>query len=379
MSNEVNKKQTLGKFDITGHISVDGKVFTLGSKSKNNPTWVSHIFNPRIEGANGASMFIRIQDGYDSAKGKTIYARSTDDKQMEIAFGDRNNQAILERVNDMSFIKVFFKRVEKENESGKKYTTWEEPKKFLTMYDAIEFLNQIMPLGFKKKVRLFGDLRYSEYNGKAQRNFEVKTIYILTDNEEEGSERPLEFKFTQNIIIMGDAADTTRLDDEGVLTINAKLYVKKPKTKDKYELLNLPLVMRTNEEKGKEIYRQVANKYFTADTDKVRRVNVEGIFQCGYVSANVTQGELPEEALELIAEGLYSEEEVMKLYAKKEKVDELVVKRPIAKIVDGRPQVDMDETTYSMADIELAMKENDDEVVKFDDEDNSLLLELENF
>ena len=39
----------------------------------------------------------------------------------------------------------------------------------------------------------------------------------------------------------------------------------------------------------------------------------------------------------------------------------------------------MDETTYSMADIELAMKENDDEVVKFDDEDNSLLLELENF
>ena len=47
-------------------------------------------------------MFIRIQDGYDSAKGKTIFARSTDDKQMEIAFGDRNNQAILERVNDMS-------------------------------------------------------------------------------------------------------------------------------------------------------------------------------------------------------------------------------------------------------------------------------------
>ena len=60
MSNEVNRKQTLGKFDITGYISVDSKVFTLGSKSKNNPTWTSHIFNPKIDGANAAQIFFKI-------------------------------------------------------------------------------------------------------------------------------------------------------------------------------------------------------------------------------------------------------------------------------------------------------------------------------
>ena len=116
MTKEVNKRQTLGRFDIVGNIAIDSKVFTMGSKGKNNSTWISNVFNPRIEGSNGASMFMRIQDGYDEIKGRTLYLRSVNEESMEIKFQDRMNQALVSMVNEKSFIKVFTKRVEKVNE-----------------------------------------------------------------------------------------------------------------------------------------------------------------------------------------------------------------------------------------------------------------------
>ena len=89
--------------------------------------------------------------------------------------------------------------------------------------------------------------------------------------------------------------------------------------------------------------------------------------------------DIPDTALELIEDGLYSEEEVMEMFAKRDRVDELVFKRPIAKVIEGKLDLDLDETTYSIKDIEEAMKETDtDEVIRFDEEDNSILSELEN-
>ena len=84
MTKELNKKQTLGRFDIVGEIAVDSKVFAIGSKGKNNQAWISNVFNPRVDGVNGASMFIRMQDGYDEVKGKTLYLKTVNDESMEI-------------------------------------------------------------------------------------------------------------------------------------------------------------------------------------------------------------------------------------------------------------------------------------------------------
>ena len=50
MTNEINKKQTLGRFDIVGNIAVDSNVFALGGRGKNNQNWISNVFNPRVEG-----------------------------------------------------------------------------------------------------------------------------------------------------------------------------------------------------------------------------------------------------------------------------------------------------------------------------------------
>lgn len=381
MTNEINKKQTLGRFDIVGNIAVDSNVFALGGRGKNNQNWISNVFNPRVEGEDGASMFVRIQDGYHEVNGKTIYVRSTNDESMEIKFADRFNENILSLVNEMSFIKVFTKKVEKVNEeNGNKYMAWEEPKKFLTVFDAINFLNTIMPLTSKNKVRMTGEVKYTKYNGKVQRNFELKTIYILTNNEEVGKEMPLGFNFTQNIIVMKDAVNMDRFETEGVATVQAKLYVRK--TANQYEIIELPLTVRATEE-NKDTYKRVLEKYMTvADKDSVRRVNIEGVFKVGYISANVNEAELPPSALELIEDGFYSREEVLKMYLKKERVDETLLRRPIVRIIDGTPAVDMSETDYTIEDINRAMNnstQEEEEIVVVDESSKiteSLLDEL---
>lgn len=369
MTNEINKKQTLGRFDIVGNIAVDSNVFALGGRGKNNQNWISNVFNPRVEGEDGASMFVRIQDGYHEVNGKTIYVRSTNDESMEIKFADRFNENILSLVNEMSFIKVFTKKVEKVNEeNGNKYFAWEEPKKFLTVFDAINFLNTIMPLASKNKVRMTGEVKYTKYNGKVQRNFELKTIYILTNNEEVGKEIPLGFNFTQNIIVMKDAVNMDKFETEGVATVQAKLYVRK--AANQYEIIDLPLTVRVTEE-NKTTYKRVLEKYMTvADKDKVRRINIEGVFKVGYVSANVNEAELPPTALEYIEDGFYTREEVLKMYLKKEKVDETLLRRPIVRIIDGIPVVDMSETDYTIEDINRAMNnstQEEEEIVVVDE------------
>ena len=368
MTKELNKKQTLGRFDIVGEIAVDSKVFAIGSKGKNNQAWISNVFNPRVDGVNGASMFVRMQDGYDEVKGKTLYLKTVNDESMEIKFGDRFNPILVEKVNERSFVKVFTKRVEKINEeSGNKFMAWEEPRKFLTVFDAINFLQTVMPLASKHKVRMTGDVRYSTYNGKLQRNFELKNFYILTNNEEEGKEMPLGFNFTQNIIVMKDAVKK-----------DTKLYVRK--AKDQYEILDLPLIVRATED-NKDTYRKMLEKYFTVDGDTVRRVNVEGIFQVGYVSGNIDENDLPQNALELIEDGFYSKEEVLKMFLKKERVDETLLRRPIVKMSEGIPTgIDKSDEDYTMEDIQAAMKEvSTEETIKIGESSistDSLLDEL---
>lgn len=379
MTKELNKKQTLGRFDIVGEIAVDSKVFAIGSKGKNNQAWISNVFNPRVDGVNGASMFVRMQDGYDEVKGKTLYLKTVNDESMEIKFGDRFNPILVEKVNERSFVKVFTKRVEKINEeSGNKFMAWEEPQKFLTVFDAINFLQTVMPLASKHKVRMTGDVRYSTYNGKLQRNFELKNFYILTNNEEEGKEMPLGFNFTQNIIVMKDAVKKDRFESEGVVTIDTKLYVRK--AKDQYEILDLPLTVRATED-NKDTYRKMLEKYFTVDGDTVRRVNVEGMFQVGYVSGNIDENDLPQNALELIEDGFYSKEEVLKMFLKKERVDETLLRRPIVKMSEGIPTgIDKSDEDYTMEDIQAAMKEvSTEETIKIGESSistDSLLDEL---
>lgn len=349
MANEKVIKTTNGYFDIVGTIEVDDKVFALDVPGKKNANWRMNTFNPKITGADGQSMYVRINDGYDVVKGKKIFAKSVSDTDLTIEFKDRFTEGIVSKVNEKSFFKVGIGKKTEVNEQGKEYKVWEF-KNFLTVYDLVRYLQEVMPLASKHKIRLTGRLKYSVYQEEVQRNYELQKVYILTGNEEEGKELAPGFNFTQNVVVTNGAVDTENFETEGIANINTQVVVRV--AKDKYELLPLTMKVRAEEEK-RATYKKMIDKFFTVEGDTVRRINIDGYFNSGFIAGAVTEEDLPEEAKELIEDGLYSIEDVLKMYATRERVDETVIKRPVLKKDkdSGKPVVDMSDSEYTMADL----------------------------
>ena len=376
MTEQKDKKQTLGYFDVIGEVAVDSKAFALLQAGKNNANWIQNVFNPRIDGADGQSKYMRFSSGYDTTKGKKIFAQSKSKTSLEIPFGDRKNQNMIDLVDDKSFIKVGIgKVIEKNAETNKEYKVWEF-NKFLDAFDAIEFLNKMMPLASKNKVRLVGKIKYSVYNDEVQTNYELQTIYLLNGNEEEGKELASKFCFTQNVLLTEGAVDKSKLETEGTVKVATNVYVK---IKQEYKVLPLEFMMIAKDDSQKETFKKVIDRYFDIKGDTVRRINLDCRFESGYIASNVEESDLPDDAKELIEDGLYSKEEVMKMYANKDRVDRLVITRPLIKKIDNKPQVDFDDKEFELKDLEGKVVEiAKDEVIQSESEVDELLSELEN-
>ena len=376
MTEQKEKKPTLGYFDVIGEVAVDSKAFALLQAGKNNANWIQNVFNPRIDGADGQSKYMRFSSGYDTTKGKKIFAQSKSKTSLEIPFGDRKNQNMIDLVDDKSFIKVGIgKVIEKNAETNKEYKVWEF-NRFLDAFDAIEFLNKMMPLASKNKVRLVGKIKYSVYNDEVQTNYELQTIYLLNGNEEEGKELASKFCFTQNVLLTEGAVDKSKLETEGTVKVATNVYVK---IKQEYKVLPLEFMMIAKDDSQKETFKKVIDRYFDIKGDTVRRINLDCRFESGYIASNVEESDLPDDAKELIEDGLYSKEEVMKMYANKDRVDRLVITRPLIKKIDNKPQVDFNDKEFELKDLEGKVVEiAKDEVIQSESEVDELLSELEN-
>ena len=376
MANERQIKTTNGYFDVVGEIIVDAKTFTLGQPGKNNQNWIQNIFNPKIEADNGKSMYMRLSSGYDAVKGKTIYARSKSETNLEVAFGDRNNENIISLVDEKSFIKVgISKELVKDEATGKEYKQWVY-KNFLDTFDVVAFLQQVMPLASKQKVRITGAVKFSTYNGEVQRNYDIQSIYLLNGNEDEGKEMQPKLEFTQNVLLTKGCVVDELDKENGVATVNALVMIKEKK---EFKTVPVKLLMKPQDEKQKETYKKLIPMVFEVPEDKVRKIALDCIFEVGYVAGNINENDLPQEAKELLDMGLYTMEEVMKMYAVRERVDNLLIKRPKIKIVDGKPNVEMNDTEYLPSDLEGKGAEViEEEVVAGSGSIDSLLDDLNN-
>ena len=375
-ANERQIKTTNGYFDVVGEIIVDAKTFTLGQPGKNNQNWIQNIFNPKIEADNGKSMYMRFSSGYDAVKGKTIYARSKSETNLEVAFGDRNNENIISLVDEKSFIRVgISKELVKDEATGKEYKQWVY-KNFLDTFDVVAFLQQVMPLASKQKVRITGAVKFSTYNGEVQRNYDIQSIYLLNGNEDEGKEMQPKLEFTQNVLLTKGCVVDELDKENGVATVNALVMIKEKK---EFKTVPVKLLMKPQDEKQKETYKKLIPMVFEVPEDKVRKIALDCIFEVGYVAGNVNENDLPQEAKELLDMGLYTMEEVMKMYAVRERVDNLLTKRPKIKIVDGKPNVEMNDTEYLPSDLEGKGAEViEEEVVAGSGSIDSLLDDLNN-
>ena len=374
MSEEKQLKTSTGYFDVVANVLVDENTFSLNQVGKNNANWISNIFNPKVDAGNGQSMFMKFNSGFDKVNGKTIYAISESDSSLQIPFADRKNDALLKVVKDSSFIKVGYKKeVVKNPENGKEYKQWVY-EKFVDAYDVVEFLQRVMPLATTQKVHIKGKIKFSANNGEVYRNFDLQTIYLLNGNEDEGKELPLKLEFTQNILLKEGSIDR-KDEDKGTITVNALIL---NKSKGEYQTLPVNNLVKFNEE-DKNAKLNMINKYLEAPEGKVRRVNVLGLFEVGSSSGSVTYDDLPQEAKDLVDDGIYSMEEIQKIYAKQDFVNNLLIRKPVVKKLDNSIKIDFDDDEYTLADLEGKSADVDEEIDLDlgDNEENDLLKELE--
>lgn len=346
MADNNNKKGTYGTYDFTGRITVVDDTFALNIVSKNNANYLYSRLNIKMEDDKGGSLYYNIMDGFDKVKGKTIKAKIKDSKdKMDVAFVDRGNDIILEKLDDNAFIRIGLRKVPKKNEeTGKEYMEWEY-KKFLTTYDAIAFLKEVLKTNMK--VHITGNTSYNLFNEKVNKNFNLSSIYILPEDDKS----EMGFKFRQDVLLVNDSLDKSEWETNGIIKVNSKIYHKK--NKETYEVLPLSMIIRSTSDK-KESFDRMINKFLTVEEDKVRRIKLDGKYNIGYIASEVTEGDLPPEAVELIEDGFYSKEEVLKMYANRERVDEMILIRPaIIKDKDSqKPKVDYDDDSYTLEDLQ---------------------------
>ncbi|AKO92020.1 hypothetical protein BEH_07840 [Priestia filamentosa] len=358
-----NKPQTFGTFEAKGTITVDPNTFQIDLKGKNNPQWNYSRLNMKMEDNEGNSFYLNAQDGFSLTDGRIIYANLKDgeaNEQLQVAFGDRNNPEILKHVADRSFIKVALRKVK--NEEGK--MVWDYVN-FLTAYDVMNYLKDRLKTGMKLYVR--GRVKHSIFNDKLQREYEIQRIFLLPAEEESDSG----FKFTQSVLISSNSLDLEKWETEGIATVNTKLHYKK---KGVSEYLDLELKIRATEE-NKGTYQKIIDKYLTVEEDKIRQITVDGKYKIGYTQRQVTKEDLPAEALELIEDGFYTLEEVLKMNTNNgERVDEMQLTRPtLLKDRDtGKPKLIIDDEAFKPEDLIMVDVEPEPEVVVSNDDDEDL-------
>ena len=235
-----------------------------------------------------------------------------------------------------------------------------------------------MPLGNTYKLHIVGKLKFTPYNGEVYRNYDLQTLYILTGNEDAGKEMEYSLGFNQNMIVTSDSVDKSKLDDENVVYINAKIMTK---NKGNYETIPVKFSypIPTDEDKRAKRLR-LLDRAFLVDDDIVRRINVTCKFECGYKSAEITYDDLPQEAKDMIDDDIYTMEEVANLYGKSTRVDNLVIVRPIMKKTDTSIAMDFSDSEYTLSDLEGISAEIYEEINVEEEETitDSILDELDN-
>ena len=345
-------KKGKASFNLIGKVKVTDKTFNLDNTYDSG--WTDNSMYVGVDCANGNIVYAEMRSGFFPNKENVIRAfdkTEKDDsgksKSVEIAWEDRLNEDLYDNIADNSFITV---GVEKDVKDRTVY------KKFLTAYDAVEYLNEHLEDGMIVNVK--GNMGYSEYDGNVSVKKEITSI-VLSRVEDEA-----DFKatFTQTILV--DAKSIGKKDEEkGTITLDAYVvdYVGNPKIDgQKVEVKKNVTYPRTFEvavNEKPEITAKMLQKFFKPKKNNLSEVTVVGNLIEGAAIVNITEDDIPDDIKELIEMGLYSEEEAEKKCAvgNNNRERRMVIIKPDITYVgqgdDRKPTVAFEENKYEDTDL----------------------------
>ena len=345
-------KKGKATFNLIGRAKVTDKTFNLDNSYDSG--WTDNQMYLGVDCGNGNIVYAEMRSGFFPDKDNVIRAydknekdESGKSKSVEIAWEDRFDESLLDSIADSSFLTV---GVEKDVKGKTVY------KKFLTAYDAVEYLNDYLEDGVVVNVK--GNIGYSEYEGNVSVKKDITSIVLSkVENEED-------FKATFSQTILVDSKSIGKKNDEkGTMELEAYVidYVGSPKIDgEKVEIKKNVVFPRTFEveiNENPEITAKMLQRFFKPKKGKLTEITVTGNLVEGAAIVNITEDDIPDDIKELIAMGLYSEEEAEKKCAVGNNNREkrmIIIKPDITYVGQGderKPTVAFEENKYEDSDL----------------------------
>lgn len=303
-------KKGKAAFNLIGRVKVTDKTFNLDNSYDSG--WTDNSMYVGVDCGNGNTVYAEMRSGFFPDKDNVIRAYSKDEKDdagksksVEIAWEDRLDESLYDSISDSSFLTV---GVEKDVKDKTVY------KKFLTAYDAVEYLNEHLEDGMIVNVK--GTIGYSEYEGNVSTKKEITSIVLSKIDDE------ADFKATFSQTILVDSKSIGKKnDDKGTMELVAYVvdYIGKPKIDgEKIEVkknVTYPKTFEVAINENPEITAKMLQRFFKPKKGKITEITVTGNLVEGGSTVNITEDDIPDDIKELIEMGLYSEEEAEKKIA----------------------------------------------------------------
>lgn len=365
-------KKGKAAFTLIGKVKVTDKTFNLDNSYDSG--WTDNQMYLGVDCGNGNMVYGEMRGGFFPDDDNILRGFSKDDKdddgkskQVEIAWEDRFDEELLDTVADTSFITV---GVEKDVKGKTVY------KKFLSAYDAVEYLNDHLEDGMIVNVK--GNIGYSEYEDNVTVKKEITSI-VLSKVEDEA-----DFKatFTQTILLDFDSIGK-KDPEKNTMALNAYVvdYVGKPKIDGKKveikKNVTYPKTFEVAINENPEITAKMLQKFFKVKKKgSINVLTVMGNLIEGAAIVNITDDDIPEDIKELIEMGLYSEEEAKAKCAVggNNRERRMVILKPDITYVgqddERKPTVAFEEGKYEDSDLYFYTQALNDAGVEVDDTDN---------
>lgn len=365
-------KKGKASFNLIGRAKVTDKTFNLDNSYDSG--WTDNQMYLGVDCGNGNIVYGEMRGGFFPDDDNILRAFSKTDKDdygkskmVEIAWEDRFNEDLLDTIADSSFITV---GVEKDVKEKTVY------KKFLTPYDAVQYLNEHLEDGMIVNVK--GNIGYSEYDENVSMKKEITSIVLSkVENEDD-----FKAKFSQMILL--DSKSIGKRDKEkGTIMLDTYVvdYVGSPKIDGKKVTVKqnvvFPKTFEVYVNENEEITAKMLQRYFkVSKKNTLNALTVVGDIIEGGSIVNITEDDIPDDIKELIEMGLYSEDEAKSKCAvgNNNREKRMIILKPdityVGQDENRKPTVALEESKYEDTDLYFYEQALADAGVSTDDDTN---------
>lgn len=367
---KVTLKKGVATFQLIGEAKINDYTFKIDEVSASG--WNYSVMNLGVDCGNGNTVYVDMMGGHSTTSDSILYVhgvkendngKKTDDyeNRFTIDWDDRFDPDIIDQVGSNCFITVGIEKDSKDKTFSKK---------FLSAYDAIEYIKEHLEADTVVNVK--GDLKYTEYQGNVQIKKEVTSIFLSkADSVDKYSA-----KFQQTILVDKDSLNKFDKDlDAFPIDVYVVDYVGKhgeSKQEIKQNVAFSKRMLFEVIEDNPEKTAKLISKLFKVKKDGVNEILIEGDIVEGQAKVNITIDDIPDDIKDLIELGAYTEEEALaKCAVGNTREKKMIIRKPVIRLVgegdDKIPTIMRTEDKYKFDDLVfLSQLVSEDEVEEKD-------------